>query len=290
MNTFQLTCFLTLSETLNFAKTAEQLSVTQPAVTHQIQSLEAELGVRLFTRSTRSVALTHEGLSFIGDARTILETSMRAVSRFQNGGSEIQPFSTGCQSHIQILRLPGALKKLHAAYERLHPRFQIGPLPYLFRMLDEGSLDILLSFRETDTKKHPFSYRELKKIPIVCVCAPDFPLAALPAVDLNDLRREKIILTDPVQTPAGIASAHRPLIESRSPSDFYFSASPEAAITLAEAGFGAAVLPDLFLPETDALVRLPIKKEILLSFGIYYKSRQGDKISKDFMRFLGEEF
>ncbi len=56
MNTFQLTCFLTLSETLNFAKTAEQLSVTQPAVTHQIQSLEAELGVRLFTRSTRSVA------------------------------------------------------------------------------------------------------------------------------------------------------------------------------------------------------------------------------------------
>ena len=84
MNTFQLTCFLTLSETLNFAKTAEQLSVTQPAVTHQIQSLEAELGVRLFTRSTRSVALTHEGLSFIGGARTILETSMRAVSRFQN--------------------------------------------------------------------------------------------------------------------------------------------------------------------------------------------------------------
>ena len=50
------------------------------------------------------------------------------------------------------------------------------------------------------------------------------------------------------------------------------------------------LLLDEPLSAIDALVRLPIKKEILLSFGIYYKSRQGDKISKDFMRFLGEEF
>ena len=43
MNTFQLTCFLTVAETLSFAKAARQLSITQPAVTHQIRSLEEEL-------------------------------------------------------------------------------------------------------------------------------------------------------------------------------------------------------------------------------------------------------
>ena len=48
MNTTQLTCFLTVAETLNFAKAAQQLHVTQPAVTQQIHALEEELSFRLF--------------------------------------------------------------------------------------------------------------------------------------------------------------------------------------------------------------------------------------------------
>ena len=39
MNTFQLECFLAVAENLNFARAAEQLNITQPAVTHQIRSL-----------------------------------------------------------------------------------------------------------------------------------------------------------------------------------------------------------------------------------------------------------
>ena len=48
MNTQQLECFTTLAKTLNYAKTAEQLSMSQPAVSRQIQSLETELGAQLF--------------------------------------------------------------------------------------------------------------------------------------------------------------------------------------------------------------------------------------------------
>ena len=55
MNTFQLTCFMAVAETLNFARAAERLNITQPAVTHQIRSLEEELEVKLFKRTTRLV-------------------------------------------------------------------------------------------------------------------------------------------------------------------------------------------------------------------------------------------
>ena len=58
MNTIQLECFLAVSENLNFARAAEQLHITQPAVTHQIHSLETELNTRLFVRTTRSGADT----------------------------------------------------------------------------------------------------------------------------------------------------------------------------------------------------------------------------------------
>ena len=61
MNIFQLSCFLAVAEYLNFAKAAQSLHVTHPAVSQQIQSLEKELNTKLFVRTTRTVKLTDEG-------------------------------------------------------------------------------------------------------------------------------------------------------------------------------------------------------------------------------------
>ena len=58
MNVFQLTCFLAVVETLNFAQAAELRGITQPAITHQIRALEEELNVTPFHRTTLSVKLT----------------------------------------------------------------------------------------------------------------------------------------------------------------------------------------------------------------------------------------
>ena len=78
MNTFQLTCFLTVAETLSFVKAAKLLNVTQPAVTHQIRSLEEELNTQLFKRTTRSVEITQEGLIFLNDAKNVLSITVPA--------------------------------------------------------------------------------------------------------------------------------------------------------------------------------------------------------------------
>lgn len=84
MNTMQLACFLAVAETLSFARAAEQLHVTQPAVTQQIHSLESELNTQLFRRTTRTVELTHAGLIFLGDAKLMLEISERARLRAEH--------------------------------------------------------------------------------------------------------------------------------------------------------------------------------------------------------------
>ena len=62
VNTVQLECFLAVAQYLNFSKAAESVSITQPAVSHQIGSLEDELGVKLFVRTSKSVSLTREGI------------------------------------------------------------------------------------------------------------------------------------------------------------------------------------------------------------------------------------
>ena len=69
MNTQQLESFVQVAENLNFARAAEVLNITQSAVSRQINSLEDELGTKLFHRSTRTVALTPAGISFLDDAK-----------------------------------------------------------------------------------------------------------------------------------------------------------------------------------------------------------------------------
>ena len=78
MNTVQLECFLAVAEYLNFSRAAESLKITQPAVSHQITSLEDELGARLFIRTSKNVTLTEAGFMFMEDASSIIKIASSA--------------------------------------------------------------------------------------------------------------------------------------------------------------------------------------------------------------------
>lgn len=84
----QLRCFTTVATELNFRRAAERLNMTQPPLSRQIQLLEHHLGVELFTRSTRSVALTAAGRAFFIEAQNLLQQAQQAAEaakRFAKG-------------------------------------------------------------------------------------------------------------------------------------------------------------------------------------------------------------
>ena len=68
---------------LNFSRAAEHLRITQPAVSHQINALEDELGVKLFHRTSKSVRLTQEGFQFTQYAGEILKLSDLSKARMK---------------------------------------------------------------------------------------------------------------------------------------------------------------------------------------------------------------
>ncbi|MFM0453538.1 LysR family transcriptional regulator [Paraburkholderia nemoris] len=72
MNIRHLEFFVVLAQELHFRRSAERLGITQAPLSLAIQSLETELGARLFHRTRRSVALTEAGLALLDDARAIL--------------------------------------------------------------------------------------------------------------------------------------------------------------------------------------------------------------------------
>lgn len=78
MDLRRLTCFLAVAEELNFSRAAQRLHMSQPPLSQQIRLLEQEMGVQLFERSRRAVALTAAGLLLQEKARQIVELHQQA--------------------------------------------------------------------------------------------------------------------------------------------------------------------------------------------------------------------
>lgn len=274
MNTFQLDCFIAVADTLNFARAAERLGITQPAVTHQIQTLENELDIKLFARSTRSVKLTPEGVLFLNDAREILTISMRAKRRFKNPDIQnIQKFALGFQNPLYLLPFSDVFSRLKEEFPALHPRFDQGILSYLHQMLEDEMIDGIIGFQEPFSKKYNVPFRELQKVSVLCVCRADHPFADRQFVSLSDLASEKLVLTELPRLPSVIVELQRELLTNRDVSDIYISPSHETSLFLTGIGFGISFIPDLGIPPCKNLAYLPLEGWKKLSLGIYYKNR-----------------
>ncbi|MCI9352567.1 MAG: LysR family transcriptional regulator [Lawsonibacter sp.] len=291
MNTFQLTCFLTVAETLSFAKAARLLNVTQPAVTHQIRSLEEELNARLFKRTTRSVEITQEGLIFLNDAKNVLNIITLAKKRFEEPVvDERQFFSIGCHSHNELRLLPEILRQMADSCPMLNPVFQVVPFQHLYQLLDEEAVDVIVSFQEKGQKKIDGIYRELAQVRMAGVLPAGHPLAEKELLGEDDIRTQRLLLLDPQRCPDRLNVVQHSLAGERAVSDLLMCSSADACITLAKAGFGIAVQPDFPSLRDPALAYIPIKDVEPLSYGAYYKSVTGKPLLKAFLQLCKEYF
>ena len=291
MNTFQLSCFLAVAEYLNFSKAAQALHVTHPAVSQQIQSLEKELNVKLFHRTTRWVRLTEEGKAFLNDAQEMLVISERAKKRFDGEGRvDIETLTLGFYSFPCMFLLSDTLGQLRSVRPALHPRLRVIPFQHIYRMLEDGDLDAMVGFREFSSVKISARYREITKVPMTCVCSCRHPLAHREEVALNDLRQEPIALYAPSKAPISMVKLQGQLMGERPPSEFYFCESAEAITVLVTAGYGISILPDFLVPQTPLLAKIPLTDIDPASFGVYYKSVQGNPALKTFLSCAAECF
>ncbi|RGY96934.1 LysR family transcriptional regulator [Clostridium sp. AM58-1XD] len=291
MNIAQLECFLTVAENLNFARAAEQLHMTQPAVSHQIQTLESELNTKLFRRTTRSVELTEAGFLFLDDAKNIVGMAHAAKNRLSNQPEDqVIPFHIGCPGSFIYSILPGPLKKLTEDMPQIHPVIRMLPSQVLQSQLLEESLHVMFGFYEESTRKKAGTFLPLMKAPAVCVMTPEHSLAQKDILCQEDLNKGKMIICDPHRNFPELSSANAAIIGTRPVSDMYFCDTPTCAVTLIKAGLGFAILPDILPVREPGLCYIHVKGLPVLSFGLYYKKIKTHPALKTFIEIMKKEF
>jgi len=180
----QLRYFVAVAEELNFGRAAERLLIAGPSLSQQIKALEHDLGVRLFDRDRRSVALTPAGAALLPHTRVLLERADDLQRRAaQMSGSE--PVRLGYVSW-----LPADLTARTSAVAQLHVDAWIEPSHVQAARVADGSLDLAVSWiRIQDLEEYGLNARLMGADRLYAVAVGDDTsdvLAADTAVLLDD--------------------------------------------------------------------------------------------------------
>ena len=292
MNTTQLECFLAVAENLNFARAAEQLHITQPAVTHQINSLETELGAKLFTRTTRNVEMTPAGFHFLDDAKSILGMAGAAKARISTQvPAQFSPLFIGCHMSVDYALLPPVLRKLKEDRPEFHPIIKQGPFQVLLNQIQEESLHVMFGFQEDRReKKGSGVFAFLTYTPICCIVSPSHPFASRKSLSVDELKSGGLLVANPRHSSPAVTSAVAPLIGRRPPSDIYFYDDPAAMLAFAKAGLGLALFPAMPFPKEPDLCYIPVKDLPAMKFGLFYKNRKTHPALGRFIQLMQQQF
>lgn len=236
MNFDRLRTFRALAESLHFRKTAEKLHISQSAVSQQINTLEAELGVLLVERIGRRTFLTPAGKALVDEAAKVLaavERAGEAVRAF--GAGDVDRLRLGASTTPGVYIVPAALGAFRVALPLVELTFQIANSEDIETALLHNDLDLGIIGEE-------IAQDELFQVgigedEIIAVAAPKF--AGRQRLRARDLEKVPILVRE-----SGSATRHhvdgglskigvKPKIAFELP-------SPEAQVRAAAAGLGLA--------------------------------------------------
>lgn len=237
--------FAAVAETRHFGKAAERLHMAQPPLSQAIRRLETELGVELFTRTTRQVALTGAGEVFRTDVERILEAVDEAVARvgrFATGVEGVLRIGlTGSASYRQLPALARLMKRempqvmMEVHTEMLTPDQELGLIE---RRLDVGVL-------RPPILQEGLTQRALCEERLIAAVPEEHRLADAKSLRIEQLRHEGLIMygatLGSVVNDAVVRSC---LASGFYPRLAYEVTETSAALALVAAGLGIAVLPD----------------------------------------------
>ena len=172
---YRLKVFYTVANRLSFTKAANELNISQPAVTKHIKEIENQLNTKLFDRKGTTIQLTESGkILFIYAEKNRqlfrdLEFAISQLNKQEKGKLKI-----GASTTIAQYILPEILAKFNSYYKDINIELVTHNSEDISTLLKKGQID--LGIVEGESKSSYFDYQKFKQDEIVLVCKADHPL------------------------------------------------------------------------------------------------------------------
>ena len=229
-----LKTFLEVIRTRHFGKAAENLYVTQSAVSARIKQLEDNLGVKVFTRTRNDLQLTPEGKRLVPYAESVLSSWVRARQELTIKSEQVSRLSIGTTAGLWNYVIQDRLPDIYQELPEISLRALACSSEDMMRLIMDRSLDIAISYENIDSPE--LSSQAIGKLKLV-LCSSEL------SVQVKDAMASNYVYVD-WGTAFGVFHAKQ------------FGESPPAALhtnmaTIAESfitnGSGAAYLPEVLL-------------------------------------------
>ncbi|UVK51650.1 LysR family transcriptional regulator [Mesorhizobium sp. AR02] len=193
-----LRTFLAVARCRNITRAAEAVHLAQSSVSDQIQTLEAELGAALFTRTKAGLELTPAGLALKPIAEDLLRLDGEArAAVLLAAGQTSGALTIGALETIASARLAPWLPGFQASHPDIIVRMKVADSGTLLRLLRDGDIDVAFCFERRDGAKDAderLARRTIGAEPLVLVAAPAQGIAPR---DLAGLAAQRFVATEP---------------------------------------------------------------------------------------------
>lgn len=187
----QLRHFLKVAEHSNFTRAAEDIALSQPALSRSVGRLEEELGQPLFERQTRSVSLTDAGHLLLERARQILLLVDDTKTLFNDDGKTGR-IRVASIPTIAPYFLPERLKRFHRDFPEANVVVHEDTTENLLKKLNDGLVDVMIAALPIEAR-----YLQIEKLfdeELLLVTAKENPLAKRKSIRLHDLESLSFVL------------------------------------------------------------------------------------------------
>lgn len=195
-----LTAFIAVAELQSFSLAAEQLYLTQPAISKRIKGLEEQLNSPLFDRHNRSLSLTNTGHSLLPKAREIVQLVSDTQLSMRNMNHQVEGrLKLGTSHHIGLHRLPPYLKSFVSQFPQAELNLSFMNSESAYQAIAQRQVELALTTLEasnTNNLPEGIISEALWQDEMVFVCAVDHPLNMLAQVKLKDLSEYPAILPE----------------------------------------------------------------------------------------------
>ena len=287
METMILEELIVIARLGSFSRAAEELNISQSALSKHILALERELGLQLLVRTSRQVQLSEAGQSLLPIAQEIcrMERSFRMAAEEQRRRSSgsLHIVSIPVMAHYGITEEIARFRQAHPEIRLTVEECEQQELP---ERLKSGECELAFT-RMTEELADGVEYRVLQEDALVAVLQPGHPLLQLPTVTPRQLQDQPLLLMD---RHTGLHDIYRLLFEQAGirPNTAYEGHRPENIIALAAQGMGIGLLmqghPD-YLAAGDVEIR-PLEPEISVPICLAWRS--GSHLSPAARLFLQE--